>query len=89
MFLLENQHRLCYAVLDNNLFMSEIELPEGAKVLDLGCSSGIWAIEMAEKYPHATVIGMDIRSLQTGQSIPSNCSFVVNLQFSLVLIVDF
>ncbi|KAG7089484.1 hypothetical protein E1B28_011164 [Marasmius oreades] len=33
-------------------------------VLDLGCGSGLWAIEAARKWTDSTVIGIDIRRIQ-------------------------
>ena len=74
---LENQHRLCYTILDGNLFLNEIRLPPTARILDIGTSSGIWAIEMAEKFPQGRLVGLDISPQQTGQPVPQNCSFVV------------
>lgn len=70
-----------YAVLDKNLFMSDVDLPPNAKVLDIGTSSGIWPIDMAKKYPDSTVIGLDISPQQTSRPIPPNCSFVVSIPF--------
>lgn len=29
-------------------------------VLDIGCGGGSWVIDMAQLYPHAEVIGMDL-----------------------------
>jgi Putative methyltransferase len=74
---LENQHRLCYTLLNRNLFLGGLEISSTARILDVGTSSGIWAIEMAEKYPDSTVIGLDISPQQLVPGIPSNCSFVV------------
>ena len=79
---LENQHRLCSTILKKNLILPGIQLPEKARILDLGTSTGIWAIEMAEKYPNSTVVGIDVSPQQTGQPAPKNCSFMV---LSLVL----
>ena len=74
---LENQHRLCLAILKKNLILPGIYIREGARILDLGMSTGIWAIEMAQKYPHADVFGIDASPQQTGQPLPANCKFFV------------
>lgn len=29
-------------------------------ILDIGCGSGCWVIDMAKQYPRAEVIGMDL-----------------------------
>ncbi|KAJ3525708.1 hypothetical protein NM208_g11523 [Fusarium decemcellulare] len=58
---------------DNRLF--EAPLPENpSKILDLGTGTGIWAIEMAEYYPSAGVIGTDICAIQP-EWAPPNCMF--------------
>ncbi|CAG8509301.1 3787_t:CDS:2 [Gigaspora margarita] len=45
-------------------FFSPIEekLIIGAKVLDVGCGSGFWVIDMGSEYPSSTFIGIDIDS---------------------------
>ncbi|KAI9730150.1 MAG: hypothetical protein M1818_008244 [Claussenomyces sp. TS43310] len=47
---------------------------DGPRILDLGCGTGIWAIDMADKYQHAEVMGMDISLIQPN-TIPPNLSF--------------
>ncbi|KFY46806.1 hypothetical protein V495_02247 [Pseudogymnoascus sp. VKM F-4514 (FW-929)] len=47
---------------------------DGHRILDLGTGTGIWAIDMADKYPEAEVMGFDI-SLMQPQTIPPNLSF--------------
>lgn len=47
-----------------------------SQVLDIGTGSGRWAIEVADDYPNACVIGMDLAPIQP-QSIPRNCEFIV------------
>ncbi|KAH8110275.1 S-adenosyl-L-methionine-dependent methyltransferase [Phellopilus nigrolimitatus] len=44
-------------------------------ILDIGSGSGSWTVEMAMKFPHAKVIGMDLIQSNPGY-IPPNCSFV-------------
>ena len=44
------------------------------KILDLGTGTGIWAIDMAEKYPSAAVIGIVIAAVQPSW-VPPNCQF--------------
>ncbi|KND91937.1 Phosphoethanolamine N-methyltransferase 1 [Tolypocladium ophioglossoides CBS 100239] len=61
------------ALLDKRHFLSPIgEYPQ--RILDLGCGTGIWCIDMAEKFPSAKVLGVDIAPTQP-QWVPPNCSF--------------
>ncbi|KAK1231581.1 hypothetical protein PQX77_005315 [Marasmius sp. AFHP31] len=43
--------------------MHQFEVPPRL-VLDLGCGSGLWAIEAAKQWPESTIIGLDMRSIQ-------------------------
>ncbi|KAH6653383.1 S-adenosyl-L-methionine-dependent methyltransferase [Truncatella angustata] len=43
-------------------------------ILDLGCGTGIWAMDMAAKYPDGIVIGLDLNFWQP-ESIPPNTVF--------------
>ncbi|KAH7389151.1 methyltransferase LaeA [Cadophora sp. MPI-SDFR-AT-0126] len=49
---------------------------KGPRILDLGCGTGIWAIDMAEKYyhHHAEVQGIDLALIQPAK-IPPNLAF--------------
>ncbi|KAI1088651.1 S-adenosyl-L-methionine-dependent methyltransferase [Rostrohypoxylon terebratum] len=47
------------------------------KVLDVGCGTGIWAIDFADLFPNAEVIGVDI-SPQQPQWVPPNLKFEVD-----------
>src|SRR5579859_177349 len=38
--------------------------------------SGRWAIEVAEDYPRATVIGLDLSPMQP-EDVPENCEFII------------
>lgn len=46
------------------------------KILDLGTGSGIWAIDIAEKYPSAVVIGADTAAVQPNL-LPPNLQFEI------------
>jgi SAM-dependent methyltransferase len=46
------------------------------KILDLGTGSGIWAIDIAEKYPSAVVIGADTAAVQPNM-LPPNLQFEI------------
>ncbi|KAK0483693.1 S-adenosyl-L-methionine-dependent methyltransferase [Armillaria novae-zelandiae] len=43
-------------------------------VLDLGTGGGLWAIEMADEFPRAEVIGIDLAPIQP-RDVPPNCTF--------------
>ncbi|KAJ3573288.1 hypothetical protein NP233_g2535 [Leucocoprinus birnbaumii] len=79
---LETQHGL-WATLLNGLYPQEVKSEVERKlkdshapaILDVGCGSGIWSIQMARLFPQAKVIGLDITPLGD-RDFPPNFSFV-------------
>ncbi|GAB1321060.1 Secondary metabolism regulator LAE1 [Madurella fahalii] len=47
------------------------------RILDLGCGTGIWAIDMADEFPRASVFGVDLSPIQPDW-VPPNCRFHVD-----------
>ncbi|KAI9896160.1 hypothetical protein N3K66_008332 [Trichothecium roseum] len=63
-------------VLDGHIHKAPIgENPQA--VLDVGCGTGIWAVEFADLYPSADVLGIDISPIQPS-FIPPNCRFEID-----------
>ncbi|KAI4597641.1 hypothetical protein KJ359_004345 [Pestalotiopsis sp. 9143b] len=54
--------------------LHEVSIPQGPAILDLGCGTGIWAIDMADQYQFGKVIGLDLNFSQP-ESIPRTISF--------------
>jgi SAM-dependent methyltransferase len=48
---------------------------ETPRVLDLGCGTGIWGIDMADKYPGGIHVGLDLNYIQP-EFIPANMRFL-------------
>lgn len=48
----------------------------GLRILDIGCGSGIWCVEMAEEYPKAMIVGMDVSPIQP-KTKPANVEWIV------------
>ncbi|KAI5291072.1 hypothetical protein KEM54_006425 [Ascosphaera aggregata] len=51
-----------------------------ARILDLGCGTGHWAIKMAAAYPTCHVLGVDLASIQPEHDLP-NLDFLSNRDF--------
>ncbi|PKS12980.1 hypothetical protein jhhlp_000321 [Lomentospora prolificans] len=68
-------HELHKLILDNKLHQSPLTEPKTA--LDVGCGTGSWAIEFADKYTACTVTGVDLSPIQPS-FVPPNCRFVVD-----------
>lgn len=69
------QHSKINLILSGRLHLAPIgQSPE--KILDLGTGSGIWAIDMADKYASASVVGVDIAVVQP-QWVPPNLEFEI------------
>jgi len=61
--------------LDNQLHLAPIG--DAHRILDVGTGTGIWAIDMADRYPGAAVLGTDLSPIQPDM-VPPNCSFEVD-----------
>jgi SAM-dependent methyltransferase len=49
--------------------------PETRTILDVGCGTGIWAIDMAQQFPQAQIIGVDIALTSLPRVLPETCLF--------------
>ncbi|KAL1961756.1 hypothetical protein VTN77DRAFT_1082 [Rasamsonia byssochlamydoides] len=68
-------HHIYRLLLGGELHLAPIENPQ--RVLDLGTGTGIWAIEFADQYPSAQVIGTDLSPIQPPW-VPPNCIFEID-----------
>ncbi|RUS19282.1 hypothetical protein BC937DRAFT_87727 [Endogone sp. FLAS-F59071] len=73
------QHTVMRLLMHGN-FQSPVEeaLVAGIKVLDVGCGSGSWILEMARDYPNSTFIGTDTDTDAFPKHVerPPNCRFI-------------
>ncbi|KAF4445598.1 methyltransferase [Fusarium austroafricanum] len=79
---LDLQHHIWRLLLGGALHTAPLSIPESSdenefRILDLGCGTGIWAIEMADEYPNASVAGVDLSPIQPDW-VPGNCRFHVD-----------
>ena len=70
------QHRKYEMVIGDKHFLAPIG-PTPQRILDLGTGTGIWALDVADMYPSAQVIGVDIAPIQP-KWIASNCQFEID-----------
>ncbi|CAG8561920.1 8126_t:CDS:2 [Paraglomus occultum] len=51
-------------------------LRSGARVLDVGCGSGVWTLDLAKEYPNSHFVGIDITLAGVMGETPSNVEFI-------------
>ncbi|KAF4446728.1 hypothetical protein F53441_9661 [Fusarium austroafricanum] len=69
-------HHIYRLVLGGELYLAPIG-DKANRVLDLGTGTGIWAIDFADEFPAAEVLGTDLSPIQP-QWTPPNCTFEVD-----------
>jgi len=73
---LDIQHHCWRLALAGKLFIAPVS-SDVHNVIDIGTGGGQWAIEFADKYPSANVIGTDLSPIQP-EWTPPNCSWLVD-----------
>ncbi|KAH4169211.1 hypothetical protein HBI52_000930 [Parastagonospora nodorum] len=73
--ILDFAHHMYLLTLDQQLYLAPIRSPQN--ILDVGTGTGIWAIDMADQFPSATVTGTDLSPIQP-EWVPPNCHFEID-----------
>ncbi|KAF8248364.1 S-adenosyl-L-methionine-dependent methyltransferase [Wilcoxina mikolae CBS 423.85] len=68
-------HDIFLQLLDGELYKAPIKNPQ--RIMDVGTGTGIWAIDVADKFPETEVIGVDLSPIQP-QWVPPKCKFEVD-----------
>ncbi|KAG6328551.1 hypothetical protein ID866_10538, partial [Astraeus odoratus] len=77
----ELHHKMLQFLFDGKNYVGPVkeiltpkEGQERYRVLDLGTGGGFWAIDLADEFPTAEVIGVDLAPVQP-REVPENCTF--------------
>ncbi|WYZ39985.1 hypothetical protein EsH8_IV_000326 [Colletotrichum jinshuiense] len=70
-------HHYTLMLMKDKLFAAPVEKRNRMKILDIGTGTGIWAIDVADEFPDAEVIGTDISAVQPSW-VPPNCHFQID-----------
>ena len=81
---LENQYEILKIVLDgrNSLVPWSKQKPP-QKILDLATGTGSWAIDMADEFPEAEIVGTDLSPIQHDLT-PPNVQFIIDDAYVVV-----
>ncbi|PWW76808.1 S-adenosyl-L-methionine-dependent methyltransferase [Tuber magnatum] len=69
-------HHIYLLLLDGKLFRAPVR-DDIQRILDVGTGTGIWAIDVAESFPTAEVVGTDLSPIQPSW-VPPNVSFQID-----------
>ncbi|KAF4443177.1 hypothetical protein F53441_11486 [Fusarium austroafricanum] len=68
-------HHVLTLLLDDQLYLAPLS-KDIKRALDIGTGTGIWAMEFADKFPNASVIGTDLAPIQPSW-VPPNLEFQI------------
>ncbi|KAF2691045.1 S-adenosyl-L-methionine-dependent methyltransferase [Lentithecium fluviatile CBS 122367] len=74
---LDLSHHLCLMLLDDKLHLADLPQDKPLRILDVGTGTGIWAMDIGDKYPNAEVVGNDLSPIQP-RWVPPNVHFEVD-----------
>ncbi|KAM5353328.1 hypothetical protein ACJZ2D_016769 [Fusarium nematophilum] len=74
--LMDVTHHILTLGLGNKLYLAPLEKERVHQAIDIGCGTGIWAIDFADEYPGAEIIGTDISPIQPSW-VPPNLRFEI------------
>jgi len=66
---LDLQYDILSVVLGQRAYLAPLTNPR--KILDIGTGTGVWALEMAQKFPRASVTGIDLSPTQHKNTLPN------------------
>jgi SAM-dependent methyltransferase len=70
-------HNAVTIVMGDRLFLAPIDTRNPGRVLDIGTGTGIWALDFADEFPSADVIGTDLSPMQPSW-VPPNLRFEID-----------
>ncbi|KAI1488595.1 S-adenosyl-L-methionine-dependent methyltransferase [Biscogniauxia mediterranea] len=70
-------HQYLTILFDNKLYLPPLRGEDLQRVLDVGTGSGIWAIELADQFPHVEITGTDL-SPTMPVWVPPNVKFEID-----------
>ncbi|KAF7548590.1 hypothetical protein G7Z17_g6964 [Cylindrodendrum hubeiense] len=73
---LELMHGVLNSVFDNRLIFPPVRSPR--RILDCGCGSGEWAVDVATQNPNAEVLGIDVSPHMIPENPPDNLELQVD-----------
>ncbi|KAH6962435.1 S-adenosyl-L-methionine-dependent methyltransferase [Ilyonectria sp. MPI-CAGE-AT-0026] len=74
--LMDVTHHILTLGIGEKLHMAPLEKDKVQRVIDIGTGTGIWAIDFADEYPGAEVIGTDLSPIQPSW-VPPNVQFEI------------
>ncbi|KAH7037210.1 S-adenosyl-L-methionine-dependent methyltransferase [Microdochium trichocladiopsis] len=69
------RHKLLRTCLGGALTSTRLP-PDTKTIVDIGTGTGVWAIEMAARYPGSTIMGIDISKIQSSV-VPGNVRYLI------------